>query len=82
MEEAAPQAARRTTDGEHAVDLAAASQALGALRLAWSNVYMFGHDEKGYWAARPDRPGTGILRADTPGELGNLLTGDSGPEPS
>ena len=78
MGEAAEGAGGRT-DGDR--DLAAVSQARGALRLAWGDVYMFGHDEKGYWAAQADAPGTGIHRANNPEELGRLLT-DFGPGPS
>jgi hypothetical protein len=74
MSEAAPQAARSTADGEHGLETVC--EALEALRLAWGDVYMFGHDEQGYWAARLHRPGTEILRADTPEELGKLLTAD------
>lgn len=74
MSEAAPQAARSMADGEHGLE--AVSQALEALRLAWGDAYMFGHDEQGYWAARLHRPGTEILRADTPEELGKLLAAD------
>jgi hypothetical protein len=48
-----------------------ASRALEALRLAWGDVYMFGRDERGYWAARP-AAGSGILSAGTPEELGML----------
>lgn len=83
MDEAAvPQAARGKTDGGRAaVDLAAVSQALEALRLAWGDSYMTGHDGKGYWAARPDRIGS-LMRAGTPGELGRLLAGDFGTDPS
>jgi hypothetical protein len=66
---AAPQAPDGMTDG--ARDLEAVSRALGALRLAWGDVYLFGHDEQGYWAARP-RAGTAILRGETPEELGIL----------
>ena len=58
------------------------SQALEAPRLAWGDVYMFGRDEEGYWAARPDRPGTGIHRAGDPEELCRLLADDFGSEPS
>lgn len=78
-DEAAPQAARGAADGGRAgTDLAAVSEALGVLRLAWGDGYMFGYDELGYWAARPGRPGTAIHRADDPEELGRLLSGDAG----
>ena len=75
MSEAAPQAAAGHADG--ARDLETVSRALEALRLAWGDKWLFGHDEKGYWAA--GRPGSGIRRAGTPEELGELLVGGSGP---
>jgi hypothetical protein len=77
---AAPQAAGGMTDGEH--DLARVSEALRALRLAWGDVYTFGHDEQGYWAERLHGPAAGRLRAGTPEELGKLLAADFEPEPS
>ena len=78
--ETAAQPAGSMTDGKH--DLEAVSRALVTLRLAPGDVYMLDHDERRYWAVRPDRPSTGILRAGTPEELGKLLTGDFVPEPS
>jgi hypothetical protein len=80
MDEAAPQAARGMTDGEH--DLGEVSEALRALRLAWGDTYMFGHDERGYWAARHHRPGTEILRAETAEQLGSLCAADFEAKPS
>lgn len=74
---AAPQAAIDTSDGERAVDLAAVSRALLVLRLAWGDVYLFGHDEQGYWAARY-HAGTGVLRAETPEEMGERCAADCG----
>ena len=76
MNEAAPQAATGNAGG--ARDLETVSRALEALRLAWGHEWLFGHDEKGYWAA--GRPGSGIRRAGTPEELGALLAGDSAAE--
>ena len=79
MDEAAPQAAGGVTDSEH--DLEEVSEALGALRLAWGDIYMFGHDEKGYWAAG-HRPGTEILRAETAEQLGTLCAAGFEAKPS
>ena len=73
------QAARGATVSEH--DLEAVSQALEALRPAWGDVYMFGHDEKGHWVAR-HHAGKGVLRAETPKELGELCTADFEADPS
>jgi hypothetical protein len=73
------QAARDMADIEHDLDLV--SRALEALRLAWGDVYMFGHDEKGYWAARHGRPGAEILRAETAEELGLLCAADFEADP-
>jgi hypothetical protein len=73
--EAAPTAATGKTSSGHG--LAFISHALGALRLAWGDVYTTGHDDKGYWAARPDRMGS-LMRADSPEELGRLLADDFG----
>ena len=73
-EAAAPQAARSMTDGEH--DLEAVSRALEALRLAWGDVDMFGHDEFGFWAARHHHPGAGLPLAEARKELGDLLAAD------
>ena len=72
MDEAAPQAARGGTAAPH--ELETVSNVLQALRLAWGDVYLFGHDERGYWAA--GCPGSGIKRAETPEALGRLLAGD------
>lgn len=71
-ETAAPQAA---AGGEEALE--AVSGALRALRLAWGDEFMLGHDERGYWAARR-RPGGGVLRAGTPRELGGLCAAATG----
>ncbi|HEY1619663.1 MAG TPA: hypothetical protein VGG25_18725 [Streptosporangiaceae bacterium] len=68
------------THSEH--DLEEVSEALRALRLAWGDIYMFGHDEKGYRAARHHSPGTEILRAETAEELGSLCAADFEAEPS
>jgi hypothetical protein len=75
MGDAAPQAARGGTSSEH--DLAFAGEALEALRLAWGDLYMFGRDDKGYWAARPDVIGS-MVRAADPVALGVLLAGATG----
>lgn len=72
MSEAAPQAARGGTTAPR--ELETVSNMLQALRMAWGDVYMLGHDERGYWAA--GGPGSGIKRAETPEELGKLLAGD------
>jgi hypothetical protein len=80
MDEAAPQAARGMAHSER--DLEEVSEALRALRLAWGDTYMLGHDEKGYWAARHHRPGTEILRAETAEELGSRCVADFEAEPS
>jgi hypothetical protein len=74
MGEAAPQAAVSMADGGHSPE--AVRRALKVLQSAWGDLYMFGHDEQGPWAARLHRPGTEILRADTPEELGKLLAAD------
>lgn len=71
MNEAAAEAASGRTDSEHC--LAAVSEALEALRLAWGGTYMIGHDERGYWAALREHPGARVHRAEAPGELGSLL---------
>jgi hypothetical protein len=68
MDEAAPQAAKGAADFER--DLGAVSHGLAALRAAWGDVFLFGHDERGYWAAPPSA-GKGWMCADTPEELGN-----------
>jgi hypothetical protein len=47
------------------------SQALEWLRTRRGHVFMFGHDAKGYWAARP-KAGSGVLRADSPEDLDKL----------
>jgi hypothetical protein len=56
MDEAAPQAAGvRTADGD----------ALEALQWNWGEAYLIGHDdEHGWWAARRDRIGSLLTRAD------------------
>ena len=76
---AAPQAAKGMADSEH--DLEAVSRALEALRRAWGDVYLFGHDEKGYWAARR-HAGTEVLRGETPEELGERCLADFEADPS
>lgn len=64
-------------------DRKADSGALAALRLAWGDIYMFGHDEEGYWAASHSLSSAGgILRADTPEELGGLCAAESGAGPA
>lgn len=68
MSEAVPQAASGMADGVH--ELGAVSEELRALRLAWGDTFMFGHDELGYWASWLHRPGTAILRGETSRELG------------
>jgi hypothetical protein len=79
-EAAGRQAATGVADSEH--DLGVVSRAPKALRLAWGDVYTFGHDERGYRAAWPDRLETGQLCADTPEALGRLLAGDFEADPS
>ena len=71
MDEAAAHAAAGTAENEH--DPEVVGQALTSLRLSWGNVFMFGHDAKGYWAARP-KAGSGVLRAGTREELDELCT--------
>jgi hypothetical protein len=74
MDGPAPEAAKSLK--EDVRNLLAVSLALGSLQAAWGGIYMFGHDGDGYWAARLHRPGTGILRAETAEELGQLCAGD------
>lgn len=69
MSDAAQPAAAGTAESER--DLAVVSQALTSLRLAWGDVFMFGHDAKGYWAAPPEA-GSGVLRAGSREELDEL----------
>jgi hypothetical protein len=74
------QAARGMTDSED--DMEAVSRALEALGLVWGDLYVFGHEEQLYWAARPDRPDAERLRAETPEKLGELCAADSEAETS
>ena len=82
MDEAAADAAQDETEGRTVADLRAVSQALDALRLTWGHVYAIGHDDKGYWGARPGRPGTTIHRSEAPEELDGLLAEDFAADPS
>lgn len=71
MGEAAPQdGGDMTDDGEQL--LATVNQALEALRHTWGHVFMFGYDNGQYWAVLHHRLGSGVLRAETPEELGRL----------
>ncbi len=79
-EAAVPQAARSMTAGEQGHE--AVSRELEALRLARGAVCVFGHDDFGFWAARHHHPGARILLAETPDELGDLLTADFEADPS
>jgi hypothetical protein len=51
-------------------------QALGSLLLVFGDEFEIGHDEKGYWAYRHGEIG-GLMRADTPVELGEKMTASS-----
>jgi hypothetical protein len=70
MSEVAPQAA----GGTHTEDV---QQALDYLTLLWGDEFMIGHDEQGYWAAPRHVTGE-IIRANDPGELGELMNGYAG----
>lgn len=48
-------------------------QALSCLRLVFGDEFEIGHDEEGYWAYRHGEIG-GLMRADTPVELGDKMT--------
>jgi hypothetical protein len=78
MDEAAPQAVQDTTTA----DLAEVSEWLAALRMHWGDVYVFGHDEQGYWAVRRLCPGSGMLRGETAEELGALVAAEIKANPS
>jgi hypothetical protein len=65
MSEAPPQAASSDET----------EQALSYLRLLWGDEFLIGHDAEGYWATRHGDVGGHIMRADDPGELGELMNG-------
>lgn len=44
--------------------------------MLWGDEFEIGHDEQGYWAYRRGQVG-GLMRADTPDELGNKMNGDA-----
>jgi hypothetical protein len=73
-EAAAPRAAEGLRGSE------ALRQALEALQAEWDSTHIGGYDEHGYWAARRGQIGV-LVRADTPGELRELLTADTGAAP-
>lgn len=77
---APPEAAQSLTESMY--DLLAVSRASGSLQLAWGDVFEFGHDVDGYWAARLHRPGAAVLRAETARELGRLCADEFGAEAS
>ena len=62
-------------DGERA--LGAVSEALRLLSLVWGDEYLFGYENGKYWAARR-QAGSGVLRAGTPEELGDLCAAAEG----
>ena len=69
---ASPQAA----GGMRAEDIA---KALDLLWTLWDDAYSIGHDDShGWWAARNGVPGR-ILTANSPEEMGRLLSDDFGP---
>ena len=71
MNEAAPQAAAGADTDE-------VVKALEVLRLLWEHDYLTGYDdEHGWWASRRGVVGH-ILTADSPEELGQMISDDFG----
>ena len=66
------QPARGSAAGEHGPE--AVGEVLQALKAKYPG-RMFGHQNGKYWSA--GRPGDGILRADTPGELEAAIGAES-----
>lgn len=71
MDEAAPQAAEETGSGS--ID-----GMLATLDLLWEDLYLIGWDpERGWWATPRDRIGL-LMTADSPDELSQMMTEESG----
>lgn len=66
MDEAAPQADKRTAD------LAAVTRVLEPLRLT-SDLFLIGRDENGFWAVVAHRPGIGLHGPDALEEHGSQI---------